>query len=253
MRRALLIVLSACPLAFAGGALGQRVVRPADAPPPEQLPPAPTSPDVEPLISAPGAKKRPSPPPGEAPGVMAPPKPAGPPPTFKDDLTPDEVKAEKVSGGPACREGCEALYRKKYESSLFTLHVRPAQPKPGQLVELVLEATELLDPPDPELGDRKPMTGETIVAHVEGQGRYLAHPLSSSAGSYGIHFVPQAKGDRHVEYSRLDGRPGLTVDFVVPVGRPVGKEAELRDWSPPGKDRFAAAAAPEGAPGEDGQ
>ncbi len=253
MSKLLFTTTAACALALAPGALAQRAIRPADAPTPEAVPQpaAPAAPEVEPLVPTPGAKKRPSPPPGPPGAAAVAPKPAGPPPKFKDDLGPDDAPA-KPSGSLDCREGCEAIYRKKYESDAFALHVRPAQPKPGQLVEVVLDATEILDPPDPEIGDRKPVTGETIVAHVEGVGRFLAHPISGDAGAYGFHFVAPAKGERHVEFSRLDGRHGLDVDFAIPVGAASGKDAELREWSPPGPDRFATAAPPGGS-SEDGE
>lgn len=238
----------AVSLAMPGQALAQHVVRPKDAEAPIAVPAQPAEPAPEPLVNTPGARKntvhlfedekRPD---------------AGPPQKFKDDI-------DDASAGPAAAArtmdcshgGCELILTKKFESTAFTLHVRPATPKAGRVVEVVVEAFQMMDPPDPEFGDRKPVTGEELVAHVEGVGRFLMHPIARNAGAYGFHFTPAGNGARSIEVSRLDGRPGLQVSFEVPVGQAPGKTAELRDWRPPGPADFksqAVAGAP--SPSED--
>ncbi|HUB07244.1 MAG TPA: hypothetical protein VMB50_09590 [Myxococcales bacterium] len=217
-------------------ALAQHAVRPKDAEAPVAVPQQPAAPQIEPLVDTPGARKR------SAPLGDDEKRPdAGPPPKFKDDLGPDDARAAPVSA-PDCSSGCERLLTKRFESNSFTLHVRPAVPRPGKLMELVVEVNAMLDPPDPEYGDRKPITDEVLVAHVEGVGRFLLHPIPRDAGAYGFHLTAPGAGDRSVEITRQDGRPGLEVTFTVPVGQPVPKGTETRDWSPPDPSSFQSVA-----------
>ncbi len=228
-------------------ALAQHVVRPKDAEAPIAVPAPASSPEVEPLVEKPGARKR------SAPLGDDEKKPdAGPPQKFKDDLEGDDARSAPAQGQD-CSGGCERLVTKRFESTSFTLHVRPAVPRPGKLVELVVDVSEVMDPPDPEYGDRKPVTGETLVAHVEGVGRFLLHPIERDAGGYGFHFIAPAAGDRDVEISRRDGRPGLAVTFTVPVGKALPKGAETRDWSAPDATAFqpVAVGAPSGGDQEE--
>jgi hypothetical protein len=216
-------------------ALAQHAVRPKDAEAPLEA----DTPEAEPLVNTPAAKKAaPAPSPEEPEGK----KDAGPPQKFKDDITADELKEQSQSSAKVssadCSSGCEALTSRTLESTAFTLHVRPAQPKPGKVAEVVLEVFEVMDPPDPEYGERKPVTGEQLVAHVEGIGRFLLHPIERNDGAYGFHFTPTAAGTRDIELDRLNGKPGLKVSFHVPVGQPPAKGVELRDWHAAGPDRY---------------
>jgi len=107
----------------------------------------------------------------------------------------------------------------------------------GEVGELVFEIADILDPPDPEFGDRKPVVGEQLVAQIEGVGPFILHPIPGTAGSYGLHFIPTSDGLRHVALSRLDGRAGLSVDLQVAVGRPpqlVSKNVDIREAQPLG-------------------
>ena len=234
---ALALLFSAAP------ALAQRAVRPKDAPAQVVVPQEAATPDVEPLVPTPGAKRKATP-------VEAA-KPSGPPPAFKDDLTADDLKTLHASGSVVnCANGCEAVYSKRRESTAYSLRIRPAQPRPGQLVEAIVELSEILENPDPEYGDRKPVTGEGLVAHVEGVGRFVLHPMDRDAGGYGFHFTAPGKGSRQIEIARLNGRPGLSVDFNVPLGTAPGKDADLREWHPPAAKSYAAVAV-EKSPSED--
>ncbi len=220
-------------------ALAQHAVRPKDAEAPVETPATPSTPDVEPLVNQPPAKKQAAPAPVDDSESK---RDAGPPQKFKDDITADELKEQssaKVSSAD-CSSGCEALTSRTLESTAFTLHVRPAQPKPGKVAEVVLEVFEVMDPPDPEYGERKPVTGEQLVAHVEGVGRFLLHPIERNDGAYGFHFTPTAGGSREIEFDRLSGKPGLKVSFHVAVGQPQAKGAELRDWHAGGAERYQA-------------
>ncbi len=215
-------------------ALAQHAVRPKDAEAPVAVP-AETAPEVEPLVNTPGAKKKVEVDDSEVK------RDAGPPQRFKDDITADEMKETSAAKGASidCSGGgCEALVSRTLESTAYTLHVRPSQPKPGRVAEVVLEVFEVMDPPDPEYGERKPVTGEQLVAHVEGVGRFLLHPIERNDGAYGFHFTPTAAGSREVEFDRVSGKPGLKVDFHVAVGQPQPKGSELREWHAPGPDRY---------------
>lgn len=219
-------------------ALAQHAVRPKDAEAPVVVPVQPSTPEAEPLVNTPGARKKVAP----ADEGEQKPRDAGPPQRFKDDITPDELKAEQGNGKAAAADcgsgGCEALVSRTLESTAFTLHVRPSQPKPGRVVEIVLEVNEVMDPPDPEFGERKPMTGEVLVAHVEGVGRFLMHPIERNDGAYGFHFTPSAAGNRSIDFDRLNGKPGIKVTFNVAVGQPPAKGAELREWRAAGPERY---------------
>jgi hypothetical protein len=225
-------------LVGSGSALAQHAVRPSDAEAPVAAPAPDDEPEAEPLVKTPGAKKKAAP----APMDDSDAKPdAGPPQRFKDDITADEIKAEssaKAASSDCSGGGCEALVSRTLESTAYTMHVRPSQLKPGKVAEVVLEVFEVMDPPDPEYGERKPMTGEQLVAHVEGVGRFLLHPIERNDGAYGFHFTPTAAGTREIEFDRLSGKPGLKVDFHVAVGQPPAKGSELREWHAPGPDRF---------------
>ncbi|MHB8419723.1 MAG: hypothetical protein ACYDCL_16730 [Myxococcales bacterium] len=234
-RTALWVALAA--LLLPALALAQHAVRPKDAEAPVAVPQQPVQPQIEPLVDVPGARKQAAP---IEEGERRPD--AGPPPKFKDDLGPDDAQVAAPARRADCTAGCELLLTKRFESYAFTLHVRPAQPKPGKLLEIVVDVSEVLDPPDPEYGDHKPLTGETLVAHVEGVGRFLLHPLERDDGAYGFHFTPTGAGNRSVEIARKDGRPGLEVTFNVPVGQAPAKGAEVRDWSAPGPEAFEAVA-----------
>jgi len=234
-------VASGLGLALSTAALAQRVIRPSDAPPPIVIPPpAPATPEVT---------KKSNKTPTEAPPTVGGNKTtedvttgvAKPAPTFKDDLTPEDLArqtaaAKSATAGSAC-VSCEAVYHRKFESTSFNLHVRPPSLVVGQVGELVFDIADILDPPDPEFGDRRPVTGEQLVANIEGAGLYVLHPIPGNAGSYGLHFIPISDGLRHVVLARMDGRAGLSVDLQVAVGRPqqlVSKAVDIREAQPLG-------------------
>ena len=237
--------LSLTPLALVLGlltwstsvnALAQRAVRGKDAPAPVADTPdddAP-SPAVEPLVPA----KKGSSPSSSGKNAQGP-SDAGPyvKPTFKDDLTADEIK--RSNGAAAALDcnanPCERVVRKRNATRELVLHIRPAQPRVGEVMELVVEASEILDPPDPEMGEKKPMEGLSVTGHLEGVGRYALIPVDGSAGSYGFHFTPESKGVRRLT---VDGI-GASADFDVPIGQPPATPAnyELHPYEPrPGRD-----------------
>ncbi len=86
---------------------------------------------------------------------------AGPvvPPSFKDDLTAAEIaRVNATAAALDCSSGrCEGLFRKKVGRHEWVVHVRPSQPKPGQVAEVVVDFSELLEIADPELGEKKPL------------------------------------------------------------------------------------------------
>ncbi len=215
-------------------ALAQRVVRPNDAEAPVQVAPsssstpsAALSPEPVPSASAKASPRAPTPAARRAPA-----------PVFKDDID-DAVPATSLPAALGTG-GSEAITSRTLESNVFVLHVRPAKLAPGKLAEIVLEVFEVMDPPDPEYGERKPVTGETLVGHVEGIGRFLLHPIPGNAGGYGFHFTPTGPGSREIVFRRLDGREGMDVTFHVPVGEVPGKGTDIRDWSSPGPDCYQA-------------
>ena len=225
--RARLTLILVATASLSGVALAQRAVRPKDAPAPMPDTPdelgAPQSPAPEPLVPTPGGRRRSAP-------IDAPaPRGDGGPllkPTFKDDLTADDAKRTDSAVVRGCGTSpCEGVLRRRLASRDYLLHVRPAQPRLGEVAEIVVEVSELLDPPDPELGDKKPEEGLALVAHLEGVGRYQLHPVDGSTGSYGFHFTPQAKGSRRLTIEPAAGGKGPAIDFDIPIGQPAAKGA----------------------------
>jgi hypothetical protein len=155
------------------------------------------------------------------PKVQLPPKivPDAGPILFKDDLTADDLKrAQAAAPDQDCAHGgCEALLRKRIGLLVFVLHVRPSSPVPGQVVELVADIAEVLEPPDPDIGDRRPMENQQVVAKVEGVGQYQMHVAGGNAGSYGFHMTPQTKGLKEAEV-HVEGRKEPGAIFRVNIG-----------------------------------
>jgi hypothetical protein len=230
-------------LGVAPSALSQRVVKTKDAPAP--LPTTPEPPPPSPTATPTGA-------PQAAPGQPAPaatPKAAVPKPVpavpklgdagpqfFKDDLTADDLKrSQGALPDQDCQHGgCEALLRRRIGLLAYVLHVRPSQPAPGQVAELVVDLAEVVEPPDPDIGDRRPMDNQQLVGTVQGMGAYQLHPAGGNAGAYGFHFTPQAKGIREVEI-KVVGRSEPAAVFRVNIGGEQkvsgkGETLELRSW-----------------------
>jgi hypothetical protein len=225
--------------ALLGGAtvaLAQRAVHSKDAPAPapDTSDDTDNAPAPEPLVppkngAPPITGKSPRAPPDAGPYVA---------PTFKDDLTADEIKrgTSATAGAVDCNSNpCERLVRKRTVTRELVLHLRPAQPRLGEVAEVVIEASEILDPPDPEIGEKKPMEGLSATGHLEGVGRYALIPIEGSAGSYGFHFTPDAKGMRRLTVEGI----GPSADFDLPIGQPPTNPTgyELRTYEPrPGLD-----------------
>jgi hypothetical protein len=237
---------------FSSAALAQRALRSKDAPAPLPDEPPPDSIDAGPAPS-PAPSSRLAPTPSAAPTQQQPqpsrrknskakvagPPDAGPalPPTFKDDLTPEEIaRANTTAAALDCSSGpCEALVRKRLARREWVLHIRPAQPRLGEVAEVVIDLSELLETPDPELGDKKPLEGLQLTGHLEGVGRYELHSVDGSAGSYGFHFTPQVKGARKLVIEATEasgGSNGPTAEFEIAIGQPPAKGVEIRPYEP---------------------
>jgi hypothetical protein len=158
------------------------------------------------------------------------------PQVFKDDLTADDLKRSQgaLPEQDCAHGGCEALLRRRIGLLAYVLHVRPSQPVPGQVVELVVDLAEVVEPPDPDIGDRRPMENQQLVATVQGLGAYQLHPAGGNAGAYGFHFTPPSKGIREVEL-KVEGRSEPAAVFRVNIGGEQkatgkGETLELRSW-----------------------
>jgi hypothetical protein len=99
----------------------------------------------------------------------------------------------------------------------FVLHVRPSSPVPGQVVEIVADIAEVIEPPDPDIGDRRPLENQQVVAKVEGMGQFQMHPVGGNAGSYGFHMTPQTKGLKELAI-HVEGRREADAIFRVNIG-----------------------------------
>ncbi len=241
MRIRLMTIGFALTAGLSSAALAQRVLRSKDAPAPlpdqpadagsrsgQSLPPPQSQPTTQ------TSKKHKK---GEPVAAVD----AGPvvPPSFKDDLTPAEIaRANANANALDCSAGrCEALLRKKVARREWVVHVRPSQPKPGQVAEVVADISELLEVADPELGDKKPVEGLMPTAHLEGVGRYRMSPIEGSAGSYGFHFTPQAKGSLSLKIEPGDNAPAL--ETQIAIGQPPAKGVEVKPYEPRFSDPVA--------------
>ena len=168
-----------------------------------QAPAAPAKGPVKPISAAPATPPAPKPASRPAP-ASEPPAAEAPAPTAKQ-----------------LENAVEAVYHQKTTDHLFTLHVRPASPKPGQMVELELEVVRLLDPPDPVQGDRQPEDAElvAVLSRSAHAGPRSVHPLKNP-GDYGLHFTAGEAGVATVAFSRRSGKPGLDIKFPIGVGVP---------------------------------
>jgi hypothetical protein len=231
-----LLVLGVAPPAFA-----QRVVKTKDAPAPLPTTPEPAPPPPPPQAPA-GTQAPTQAAPSAAPKAAATPPPIVPklgdagPQVFKDDLTAEDLKrSQGALPEQDCQHGgCEALLRRRIGLVAYVLHVRPSQPSPGQVVEPVVDLAEVLEPPDPDIGDRRPMENQQLVGTVQGIGAYELHPAGGNAGAYGFHFTPQTKGIREVEI-KIGGRSEAPAVFRVNIGGEQkatgkGETLELRSW-----------------------
>jgi hypothetical protein len=241
--RSLAILPLSLVLGVASVAFSQRVVKTKDAPAP--LPTTPEPPPAPPAQAAPAASPAPGQPaPAAAPKaahpmpVLVAPKalPDAGPQLFKDDLTAEDLKrSQGALPDQDCQHGgCEALLRRRIGLLAYVLHIRPSQPAPGQVVELVVDLAEVVEPPDPDIGDRRPMDNQQLVGTVQGIGAYQLHPAGGNAGSYGFHFTPPAKGIREVEI-KVVGRSEPAAVFRVNIGGEQkasgkGETLELRSW-----------------------
>jgi hypothetical protein len=244
MRMRLEMVLPAVlGLCLAQPALSQgRAIRTKDAPAPLPTTPEPPPPTPVPQTTPVAPQAAPGQPAlakqATPPKVVAPPKvvPDGGPQVFKDDLTAEDLKrAQGALPDQDCQHGgCEALLRKRIGLLAFVLHVRPSLPIPGQVVELVADIAEVVEPPDPDIGDRRPLENQQVTAKVEGMGQYQVHSAGGNAGSYGFHMTPQTKGIREVEL-RVEGRKDPGAIFRVNIGgeqkaTDKGETLELRPY-----------------------
>ena len=235
MRIRLMTIGLALTVGLSSAALAQRVLRGKDAPAPLPATPDDAGAPAPAQSQTQGSKRHKK---GEA---VAAPADAGPvvPPSFKDDLTPAEIARAAASANALdCSAGrCEALFRKKVARREWVLHLRPSQPNPGQVAEVVADVSELLEIADPELGDKKPLEGMVPTAHVEGVSRYRMHPIEGSAGSYGFHFTPQARGTLRLQIEPGDGAPSF--DVQVAIGQPQAKGVEVKPYEPRFSDPVA--------------
>ncbi len=234
MRIRLMTIGLALTAGISSAALAQRVLRSKDAPTPipttaEDAGPPPGG-STPPGRSQPDSASQKKHKKGEPVAAAD----AGPvvPPSFKDDLTPAEIaRANATANAHDCSSGrCEALYRKKVARREWLVHVRPSQPVPGQVAEVVADISELLEIADPELGDKKPLEGLNPTGYLEGIGHYRMHPIEGSAGSYGFHFTPQAKGSVRLQIE--PGDKAAPVEFQVAIGQPPTKGVEVKPYEP---------------------
>jgi hypothetical protein len=212
------MVFGGLALVLAAGAGAQR--RPI-------APPGVNAPAPVPKATAPAPEVTAGAAPGQQPVVPVPEPPAQP--EQPELLVPDDelgaARAPKqAAAAPVASR--EVVFRKRLDRHTVTLRVRPARPAPGRTATLVFEVAQLLQPPDPTFGPRRPLEQGDFVAtfSLDGRtvGRRRLHPLEN-AGSYGLHFTAPAAGVYRVELAqRLEapeiGAVPVTAEFLLGFG-----------------------------------
>lgn len=112
----------------------------------------------------------------------------------------------------------------RHEEFRVKVTIRPGEPQPNQLVELVFDVGRLKEG---EVGEPAPLDELSLALSVSGPGpkaRYLVRPLGD-AGVYGVHWTPTAKGLWTLSLAPFRGA-GPQSTFQVGVGVPMPASAQ---------------------------
>jgi hypothetical protein len=160
--------------------------------------------------------------------------PANTPLPPKDARAPVDPNATQVDQRPAPSDPTApppAEYTLVVKEGAWRVRVtlRPGQPEPGQVLEVLLDVARHPEIPDPTYGDRLPLQGATLALTMSGPGqrsRHRAWPLGD-AGIYGVHWTPPARGLWTLSLEPLEGKPEAPrLSFQVGVGVPMPASSE---------------------------
>jgi hypothetical protein len=107
----------------------------------------------------------------------------------------------------------------KQEEWRVHVTLRPGEPQPGKLLEVIFDVGRQKDG---DGGDPQPLSDGKLGLTLTGPGprvRLLAHPLGD-AGVYGVHWTPSAKGLWTLALAPWRGA-GPSVSFQVGAGAPM--------------------------------
>lgn len=104
---------------------------------------------------------------------------------------------------------------KTYTARLVQL---PAQPLPGQEIQLEFVLKQELNPPDPLVGREITVEGAQFQVQVEGGPSLGATHAEDEPGKYGIHWTPAAAGRHRLLFA---GPNGLSFDYNLTVAWPL--------------------------------
>lgn len=135
-----------------------------------------------------------------------------------------ETPAAPGAAAPAAPAGPPRTLSRSFESQGKTYDVIfsqvPADPEPGDQVQLEFKITQRIQPPDPLLGATMTVEkAEIQVAETEPEKRSLgAAHAEKTPGTYGVHFQVQQPGTTRLQFS---WPPMLAFSYELEVGRPV--------------------------------
>ncbi len=143
-------------------------------------------------------------------------------------LTPALASAQPFADGPDDEKAKAPkpptrTWTVKEGNFAFTFDFKPGVPDPGQVVEVIVLATEGPKTPHPRYGNRIPLGGATFTVEAtnpagESIGRFRAHGFALQAGRYGLHMTPTTEGLYALDLAgkTSDGRD-LRASLKLPV------------------------------------
>ncbi len=144
------------------------------------------------------------------------------------------------TAGPKAAEPNAAVQVKQPPAAEYTLAVnegsaslrvtlKPGEPQPGELVEVLIDIARKPESTDPTYGDRVPVGGALFEVAMTGPGaseRRRLWPVGD-AGVYGAHWTPTTRGLWTFQLAPLDAKgEGVRASFQVGVGVPQPASSE---------------------------
>ncbi|MCG3173748.1 MAG: hypothetical protein GMKNLPBB_01949 [Myxococcota bacterium] len=156
------------------------------------------------------------------PATAAPAQPAAPAsPAPAADAKKDEGKKEDKQEPPAPKPQTRTV-RAAGKGWEVILKVKPGIPDPGKVALVDVQASRLVNPPDPFYGPRVPVTSRLVAtpAHENFKGdarRYEVRP-SGDAGNYAFHFTPPREGWFKIRFQSTFRNEEMDITARIPVG-----------------------------------
>lgn len=127
-----------------------------------------------------------------------------------------EGPKKAVPAGPALNVDLKFQHQgKTYSAHLVQM---PAQPLPGQEIQLEFILKQELNPPDPLLGREITVEGTEFQVQLEGGQALGPTHAEAEPGKYGVHWTPSRAGNSKLVFT---GPNGLSFDYTLTVVWPL--------------------------------